>query len=187
MGARNGGRGRVPLVAPGELSPEQRGLYDAVVRTRGSHALDAEGRLDGPFAALVHSPTVGFAVQQLGAVLRYQGSLSGRAREAVILLTAREGGSSYETRAHEQAGLAAGLTSSDVDSLRDAGRLAAAASPEEERIVDLARRLLHGGEVGDEEYAQFAEELGLDVLVEVSTLVGYYSLLALQMRLFEIE
>jgi len=175
------------LIPIGELSQQQWELYEAVVSTRGRDALDAADRLEGPFAALLYSPTVGFAVQELGAVLRYRGSLSGRAREAVIVLTAYKRGSGYEARAHEVAGLDSGLSPRDIDCLRRASRLDIGASPQEEKIVELAQCLLQNGEVGDEQYAVFAAELGLDVLVEVSTLVGYYSLLALQMRLFGID
>jgi 4-carboxymuconolactone decarboxylase len=40
------------------------------------------------------------------------------------------------------------------------------------------------GCLGDEEYQDYVDCLGESVVFEISTLVGYYSLLALQLTLF---
>lgn len=47
--------------------------------------VDGEGRLEGPFNAMVVSPEIGFAIQQLGAKIRYRARLSARQREVAIL------------------------------------------------------------------------------------------------------
>jgi 4-carboxymuconolactone decarboxylase len=77
---------RLDLMAPAELSPAQRALYDAITGgPRTSQAgivpiTDPEGRLLGPFAVMLLSPEVGNAVQQLGAKIRFGTALTGRER-----------------------------------------------------------------------------------------------------------
>lgn len=52
---------------------------------------------------------------------------------------------------------------------------------------DLARtRALEGGALGDERYGELRTALGERALFELSTLVGYYGTLALQLRLFAV-
>lgn len=56
---------RLPLLSPGQLSEEQRVLYDEIAagpRARGPQLfelVDSQGRLNGPFNAMLFSPPVG--------------------------------------------------------------------------------------------------------------------------------
>ena len=65
--------GRLAGLMPAELNEEQREVYRAVTcgpRAAGPQAFaltDGEGRLRGPFNAMLLSPPVGLAVQALGA------------------------------------------------------------------------------------------------------------------------
>jgi 4-carboxymuconolactone decarboxylase len=52
---------------------------------------------------------------------------------------------------------------------------------------DLAVALLSGEDVPDERYAVMAGALGVPGVFEVSAIVGYYWLLAAQLRLFRVE
>ena len=68
---------RLPQLTPAELPVEQRRLYDAIVggpRAAGPQLFelsDEQGRLNGPFGAMLLSPPVGGALQSLGAAIRY--------------------------------------------------------------------------------------------------------------------
>jgi 4-carboxymuconolactone decarboxylase len=53
-------------------------------------------------------------------------------------------------------------------------------------VVDLTHAFLDRRDVGDEEYACGVKLLGEQALVELTTLVGYYSTLATQMQLFRV-
>lgn len=56
-----------------------------------------------------------------------------------------------------------------------------------ERVVHaVTRELLAQGDLGDALYAEAAATLGRAALVELVTLVGYYGVLALQMRVFRV-
>ncbi len=79
--------GRLPWFAPDELAPDARELYERIVggpRTQVARAFpltDDTGRLNGPFNAMLLSPAIGNALQELGAAIRYRSNLAGpRAR-----------------------------------------------------------------------------------------------------------
>ena len=65
--------GRLPWPTPDELDEPRRAVYDAIAggpRAAGPQAFrltDDDGRLEGPFNAMLVSPGVGLALQELGA------------------------------------------------------------------------------------------------------------------------
>jgi len=144
---------------------------------------DSEGRLRGPFNAMLLSPPVGAALQAVGAAVRYRSSLSDRVREMAVLLVAAHWGSAFEREAHEAVGHACGLTEEELDALRS-GALPDLTDPDETTALRTADSLLHSGSLGDEEYRTAVSAIGERGLFELTTLVGYYSTLALQLRVF---
>ena len=61
------------------------------------------------------------------------------------------------------------------------------ADPAERALVDATWTLARTGDLTDEQYAAAEAELGQAGLFELTTLVGYYSTLALQLRVFRVE
>lgn len=173
--------GRFPLLAPHELTVQQRDLYDAIAgppRGNGPFALaDDAGRLTGPFNALLHSPAIGNAVQALGAVLRFGGSLPARTRELVICAVAAELESAYEWYAHSRVAAGVGITGTELKQLHDGG-VPDALSADERAALGLTRALLRGTAVGEDIHAAALENFGHGGITELSVLVGYYRLLA---------
>ncbi|MEH0581628.1 carboxymuconolactone decarboxylase family protein [Streptomyces sp. B21-108] len=180
---------RLTGLLPGKLDEEQTELYRAITggpRAAGPQAFaltDAEGRLRGPFNAMLLSPTVGLAVQAVGAAVRYGSVLGDRARELAILAVAAHWNSAFEREAHEAVGRAAGLTGPEMAALRT-GTVPELADPGERAVLRATWALLRGGALSDEEYADMVSEVGERGLFELTTLVGYYGTLALQLRVF---
>lgn len=180
---------RVPRPTPDELDPDQRRLYEAI--TSGSRSggprlfalTDDEGRLEGPFNAMLLNPPIGDALQRLGAAIRYGGRLSARAREIAILAVAAHWGSGFEQRVHEAVGGHVGLSAAELAALRVGGPLELD-DPEEAAVLDTTVALLRDRDLDADRYRAASEVLGGDRLFELTTLVGYYSTLALQMRAF---
>jgi 4-carboxymuconolactone decarboxylase len=177
---------------PDELNAQQRTVYDDIVRgDRGADQsfdlVDDEGRLHGPFNAMVIAPHVGAALAQLGAALRFQGTLSGRAREIVILTVAAAKHSEFELYAHTRVGRRLGLTQDEIVDLT-AGRPSATFDEAETAAQDLAIRLtMDGASVSTDDFERFRAQLGESGIVEISALVGYYAMLALQLDLFDVQ
>ena len=173
--------GRFPLLAPHELSDQQRDLYGAIAgppRGNGPFSIvDEAGRLSGPFNALLYSPAIGNAVQTLGAVLRFSGSLPDRTRELVICAVAAELESAYEWYAHSRVATSVGVSGTELKKLH-AGESPDTLAADESAALGLTRALLRGKTVGPEVHAAALEHFGHGGITEISVLVGYYRLLA---------
>ena len=183
---------RLRRLRPAELDAEQRALYDAIVggpRAGGGspfRLLDSAGGLEGPFNAMLLQPALGEALQALGSAVRYRTTLAPRAREIAILVVARVWDSAFERHAHEAVGRVAGLTDDELHALR-AGWADAFADPGERLIAQTAAALAVRGDLTDAEFAAARDGLGLPQVFELTTLVGYYATLAMQLRVFGVR
>ena len=183
------GHGRLQWYKPGDLDERARALYDDI--TGGLRAqiprtfdlADEHGRLNGPFNALLVSPDVGSAVQELGAAIRYKSDFAPRAREIAILELAVLRDSAFEWYAHERVGKAAGLTDAELAALHD-GVPAPTFSPVETLIRETVQRLASERDLDDERFAAIAAAIGERGVMELIALVGYYDLLALSLRVW---
>ncbi|WP_372666062.1 carboxymuconolactone decarboxylase family protein [Amycolatopsis kentuckyensis] len=173
---------RLPRLTPAGLDDDQRALRDAIVagpRAGGPFPLtDEAGALTGPFNAMLFSPPVGEALQRLGAAVRYETELTDRVRELAILAVAARWDCAFERYAHEPAARAAGITAAQLDGLDGL-------DPEETAALRFVDALLDG-DVDDVTYAETVPTIGNRVAVELTTLVGYYATLALQLRVFRV-
>jgi 4-carboxymuconolactone decarboxylase len=181
--------GRLPWPRPEDLDETRRAVYDAIAggpRAAGPQAFrltDADGRLEGPFNAMLVSPGVGLALQDLGAAVRYRTSLSDRAREIAILALAALRRSDFEWYAHERVGRRAGLTDAELSALL-VGDEPSSLTDEESVLLQTTRLLAISGDLDDDAYATAETSLGREQLAELVVLVGYYDLLALSLRVW---
>ncbi|MFJ9782967.1 carboxymuconolactone decarboxylase family protein [Amycolatopsis sp. NPDC101161] len=179
---------RLPGLTPADLSDDQRALREAITggpRAGGPFPLtDAAGVLTGPFNAMLFAPGVGQALQGLGAAVRYGTALGDRVRELAILAVAARWDCAFERYAHEPAARAAGVT--------DAQLAAVAARTVPDGLTDVEGAALRfvlallDGDADDVTYAETVPTIGNRVAVELTTLVGYYATLALQLRVFRV-
>lgn len=175
--------------APAELTDAQRALYDAITggpRAAGPQHFPltaADGSLRGPFDALLLSPAVGTALQEVGAAIRYRTRLSDRARELAILLVAARWGSAFERESHEAIARAIGFTDSELVALRTEDPDAFTG---DEQLIARTVVALLDGDLDDGQWDAAASAVGEAVVFELTTLVGYYATLALQLRVFRV-
>jgi alkylhydroperoxidase family enzyme len=175
--------------APDEMTEEQLALYKLFATGRraapGSpfSLVDESGRLQGPPAAWVLAPPFGRALEQLGGAVRYERTLPERASEIAILLVGHHHRSPFELHAHTRAGAAAGLSPEDLGALAG-GQPPALTTAVEQAVYAVTRRILAAGTLDDDEYAQAVSVLGTRRLFELSTLIGWYSMVAVQLSVF---
>ena len=183
--------GRLAKLTPAELDDAQREIYDSITtgpRAQGPRHFDltdSSGALNGPFNALLYSPPLGNALQALGAAVRYETELTARERELAILIVAAHWSSTFEQHAHESVGRAAGLTDADFAVLR--GGAVPVLDDPRERAAAAAVLAMTRGDLSDDEWAAASAALGHATVFELSTLVGYYATLALQLRIFRVS
>jgi 4-carboxymuconolactone decarboxylase len=99
-----------------------------------------------------------------------------------ILTVAAAWDSAFERDAHESAGRAAGLTENELSAIRER-RVPELDDPVELLCAQVARALTDG-DVEDALWSTAASTLGEATIFELTTLVGYYATLALQLRVF---
>jgi 4-carboxymuconolactone decarboxylase len=182
---------RLRKLSPATLDEDQRAVYDAVAGGRRAQGpqlfrlVDADGGLEGPFNAFLLQPKLGYALQALGAAVRYETGLSDRAREIAILVVSAHADSAFEWYAHEAVGRHAGLTDQDLNALRT-GTYDVLPAQDERVVAATAQALAADGDLNDAQYTLAVDTLGEKTLFELLTLVGYYLALALQLRVFRV-
>ena len=171
------------------LVGEQAKLYGALVgKSLGrseSFALNQRGEVRGPLAVLLHHPASGWPLQELAAVLRFSGLLPDAAREAVILVVAAFWRDEHEWTSHEHIARAAGMTSDELISLRR-GDAVIFADPATQAAYAVAHAIVTTGDLSNDEYAAARAVFDEERIVEITVLIGYYSLLSMQLRVFRV-
>lgn len=169
---------RIPLIAAENLSAEQRAVYDAI-------AAGPRAGVRGPFVALLHQPALADKWQQLGEVLRYRTSLHPRLSELAILVTARHLDCQYEWFAHEPHALKAGLAAPVIAAIKG-GQRPSFAQADEQAIYDYAVELHERRAVTPATYKRAVESFGTVGVVELTALLGYYTMVAMTLNAHEI-
>ncbi len=169
---------RIHLPSPDELDPEQRLIYDKVVA-------GPRGRLRGPLRAALYNPQLADCWQALGAQLRYHTQLPPILSELAILVTARHCRSPFEWDAHRPEAERAGLPQQIIDALL-AQSTPDAMSAEQSAVYHFALELNRLDSVSDATYANALALFDARTLVELTALVGYYTLVAMTLNAHEI-
>jgi len=165
---------RIPLPTPETLTPEQRPVYDKVVAGR-------RGRLRGPLRAALYNPELADRWQALGELLRYNTTLSPRQSELAILVTGRACQSPFEWDAHRTEAENAGVETPVIEALL-ARQVPEGLAEDEAAIVQFAIELNRDNSVSDATYARALALLGARTVVELTALVGYYTMVAMTLN-----
>ncbi|RAK78431.1 carboxymuconolactone decarboxylase family protein [Aspergillus fijiensis CBS 313.89] len=182
---------RLPPVAPKDLSPAQKSLYDEIQRIIGdkfstvvSHT--AEGALLGPWNFLIHHPTIGKALVPLTqALLVRPGHLSRPVREVAILAVGAHYRAAYEIYAHTL--LATPLLGIDTVAATLDSRVPPKLDSDALCALEVTRSLLAGGPLPDPLWDRAVKELGVEGAQELVFLVGYYCLVSVGLNGFGVQ
>ena len=183
---------RIKKILPTGMSEAQLKIYKDITtgeRARNSEdfsLVDKDGGLEGPFNAMLLNPEIGDALQRLGETLRYQGKLSARSREITILVVAAYWQSPFEQRAHERVGDRVGLSAEEMSAIKEGNDLFLE-NEEEALVLWATRQLLAKGRLVQAAYERLEKTLTAAEIFELTTLIGYYSLLAMQMFVFDVR
>ena len=172
------GMDRIPLVEPATLTPEQRRVYDGIVS-------GPRGALAGPLRAALHNPDLAERWSKLGEKLRYGTSLPKRASELAILVTGRRWNSQVEYFVHAKAARAAGLPDTVIEAIRHA-QPPTFDDPDDAAVYEYARQLQENGQVADAVYARVRERWGTVGVVELTALIGYYTMVSMTLNAHDI-
>lgn len=169
---------RIVLPTPETMTPEQRSVYDKIIA-------GPREAFVGPLRAALHCPELADRWQNLGVLLRYQTSIPPRLSELVILVTARRWNSQLEWLIHADAARRAGLPESIIEAIRE-GRSPEFEDPDEAAIYEYAREIQVSGRVSERIYADVLATLGVPGVVELTALIGYYTMVSMTLNAHEI-
>lgn len=169
---------RIPPLDPEHLTARQREVYDAI-------ASGPRGGVRGPLAVWLNRPDLADHAQALGRYCRYDTSLPPRLSELAILATARVWMSEFEWAAHKPIALKVGVAPEIVEAIRTGGE--PVFDQADEAIVYRFSVMLHTErKVTDEVYSRAVDVLGKDAVVDLTGLLGYYTLISMTINVFEV-
>jgi 4-carboxymuconolactone decarboxylase len=171
------GPARILEIPPEQLSPAQKAGIEAVIGGRG--------RLLTPYKIWLHSPTLMRALETLGTFLNKACSLSEREVELGIVLTAHHWHGAYVYAAHVRRLKELGVSQPVINAI-GAGTTPDLTDPRERAIYDLAQAAAAPGPGPDAIFERAVKALGRDGLAEVLALFGYYSAVAIAMKLHRV-
>ena len=170
---------RLQKIDVATATPEQRQVLDDILN-------GPRGNLSGPFLSWIHSPKLAQHAQRLGAFCRYETELPLRLSELAILCTAAKWRSQAEWQIHHPISLQAGLDESNVEKIR-LGLAPAFTNRDEQLIWELVEELYQSKRISAALYREAEELFGAPVLVNLVGLLGYYSLVAMTLNVFEVR
>ncbi len=184
--------GRLPLLAPAALNADQQKLYDALLSGRiagaeksGFEAETADGRLIGPFNAMLYSPLVGQGQLAFKQAEAQHTSLSQRVRQVVILTTGAVWQAAYELYAHAIAGHKAGLSAAAIQALA-AGQAAPDLNDDERLAHEFTQQLVAARHIGPDLYQRAVAAFGEPGVVNMVYLAGAYMLTSALLNTFAV-
>lgn len=158
------------ITSPAGLDDDARRTLDWIVESRGE--------VIRPFAILMHRPQIAQPAAELGAQLRFGSTLRDEQRELAILTTGTAHRCDYQWASHIDLALRAGVRPEAARAL-ETGAPLDAFSNEEAVIVGFARALVANTQVDDDTFEAARALLGTAGVVELCSVIGYYSMLAM--------
>ena len=168
---------RILEIPPEKLSSEQSKVFDQLTAGRG--------RILGPYKIWIHSPTVASGMEQIGTFLNKFCSLSKREVEIGILVIAQHWDADYVRQAHIKMGRQVGLSQDIIDAVL-AGRDPKLTDPHERAVHRFVTALVASRKLPDAEFAEIEKALGRAGIAEVLVLLGYYTSVAMAMKVHEV-
>jgi len=163
----------------GDLDQRQREVFDDI-------ASGPRGAVPWIFQLYLNSPELASRVQQLGAFCRYDTSLPSRLSELAILIVAKHWEAEYEWAIHAREARKAGLTETVISAI-GSGTRPTFDDPDAELLYDFATGFFRRNDVPDDIFARAVERFGRRTTVELAGILGYYSMLAIAIRIFRLQ
>jgi 4-carboxymuconolactone decarboxylase len=169
---------RIPLISTdSELDSEQRRVLEGLLGRRG-------GRIPGPYRFTLHCPEITELMHPFGEKLRLQSSFPLRLSEMAIVSTARAWDSDYIFTSHSAGALKAGVELPVIEAMQR-GERPVFGQADEEAIYDFTTELCVNHKISDAAYQRVLKAYDVPRVVELSSLIGYYSLVAVTLLAHE--
>lgn len=170
---------RLKDIPEARMSAKQRAVLAEIQQSRG------QGTLGGPFSVMLHAPDYGDLAQKLGAFCRYRTTVPPRLSEFTILVIGSLWRSQYEFWVHAPIAEKAGVRPQTIADLR-ARRRPKRLTREERAIYDFITELHRTRRVSERTYSKVQALFGDAGTVEFTGILGYYTLVAMSLNVFNV-
>ncbi len=170
---------RLPPATRDSVRADLRPVFDEISNGPGS-----EG--PGPMSMLRHSPEMARRAIPLYQYVRNESSLPETVRELAMLTAARAADCPYMWNRHAAAARKSGLDNALVDALRDRQPLPPM-SAAESAVVRLGTEFFQTRRISRDTFDLALAQFGLQGLVELTTLMGFYAMLAFTANAVELD
>ena len=166
-----------PITSKNQVAAKDQGIVDSIVASRGA--------VQGPFTMFLHSPELAGRLAHLGAYVRFEGSLDMRVRVLAAMTVARELEAMYVWGAQTGGARKLNVPESTITAIRE--NHSRGIPPEDAQIVEFTRQLLRKHRVDEPLFRAVQSRFGNDELIQLTTAIGYYSLLCMTVNAAELD
>lgn len=156
---------RFPQIPSDRLTPEQARIVAEIMNGRKS--------LQGPFNAMLRSPTIADWFQKIGAYIRFTSPIPVGLKELAIIIVARYWSSDLEWHIHSGIARDSGVSEATIAAIEDGRR--PELEGDEAAVFDFIVALLTTGFVSDAVFDAIKVRFGETGASELIALAGYYT------------
>jgi 4-carboxymuconolactone decarboxylase len=165
---------RLPPIDPARWTDTQRRCAEEIMA-------GPRRALISPFVPMLRSPELCTHAQRMGEYLRYRSAIGLRLSELAILVTARHWDQQVEWSIHAPIAVREGIAPVIVTAIAE-GRAPAFRQDDERLVYEVSRQSLQLRRVDDTTWASAAALLGEHGVVDLTGVIGYYTMLAIVMN-----
>jgi len=171
---------RTPMMTRDRVPEQFRAAFDAETATSGGVIAT------GPGSVMINSPEMRRRANHLSNYLRSESTLPKKIQELAMLTTARAMDCQFIWNAHAAHGRQEGLSDALVEALRD-NRPLPPLPADEAAVIRYGTEFFKTHKVSQATFQAALDQFGAQGLTELTTLMGYYALLAFNANAFEID
>ncbi|PCI53359.1 MAG: carboxymuconolactone decarboxylase [Alphaproteobacteria bacterium] len=169
---------RIEMADNEKMNSRQKVIYNKIVSGR-------RGKIVGPLRVALHSPELANRWHLLGEFLRFETTLASSISELAIIVTARYWNSQVEWFIHSAIAETAGVPPEVIEAIRT--RVSPKFDKEEDYLVyEFAKKSLEFGQVDAAIYTELKKLIGKVSIVELTGLIGYYSMVAMTLNIHSV-
>ena len=169
---------RLPEIDTTKLSPEQRTIYERMMRARG--------HMRGPFAVWLRNAELCENTLKLQEMFASRITLERRLLELMILISARLATAQYAWFIHEPHALKFGISPDIIQAIRE--RRTPEFTRDDERLVyDITTELNTTRSLSKANYTRGLAMFGEQAMVELLSATGFYSMVAMTLNAFAVS
>ncbi len=168
---------RIKDIPEGEMTAEQTKVFE--------HLVGGRGKVTTPYKMWIHAPQLAAALATVGNYLNTASSMRPREMELIKCIIGDHWKGEYLWTAHARKGVMLGIPQSVFDAIR-AGQTPQLDDERERAIYDLTKIAMEPGGGPDEVFNRAEKLLGRNGIAEVLSLMGYYSAVAMGLKVHRV-